>query len=98
MNQLRNRFVLVRARDFDDNLAAAVELGWQVVGNFHLPVSAWTNDYYGALRERLPVFRAANTDDRDAQEVADMTENEMSLMDRYSDWYGYEFFAFRRAD
>ena len=85
-------------RSVEDNLAAAVELGWQVVGNFHVPVSAWTNDYYGALRERLPVFRAANTDDRDAQEVADMTEYEMSLMDRYSDWYGYEFFVFRRAD
>lgn len=85
-------------RSVEDNFAAAVELGWQVVGNFHVPVSAWTNDYYGALRERLPVFRAANTDDRDAQEVADMTEYEMSLMDRYSDWYGYEFFVFRRAD
>jgi len=85
-------------RSVEDNLTAAVELGWQTVGNFHLPVSAWTNDYYGALRERLPVFRAANTADRDAQEVADMTEYEMSLMDRYSDWYGYEFFVFRRLD
>ena len=82
-------------RSVEDNLTAARRLDWHAVGNFHLPVSAWTIDYYGALRERLPVFRAANADDADAQEVADMTEYEMSLMERFSDWYGYEFFAFQ---
>ena len=76
---------------------AAVYFPGSTIGNFHPPVSAWTTDYYGALRERLPVIRAANTGDRDAQEVADMTEYEMSLMDRYSDWYGYEFFVGRKA-
>jgi len=80
-----------------DNLAAVADHGWQPVGNFHVPVSAWTVDYYGPLRERLPVFRKSHADDHDAQELADMTEHEMSLMDRYSDWYGYEFFVFRRA-
>ena len=43
--------------------------------------------------ESVPLKRVCS-----AQEVADMTEYEMSLMDRYSDWYGYEFFVFRRAD
>jgi SAM-dependent methyltransferase len=84
-------------RNVDDNLAAAADQGWQAAGNFHVPVSAWTNDYYGLLRERLPIFRAANAGDSEAQEVADMTEYEMSLMDRFADWYGYEFFVFRRA-
>ena len=38
-----------------------------------MPVSAWTNDYSGLLRERLPAFRAANADDPDAraQELTD---------------------------
>ena len=85
-------------RSVDDNLTAAQALNWQVIGNFHLPVSAWIDDYYRPLKERLPVFREANAVDPDAQEIADMTEYEMSLMERFSEWYGYEFFAFRQAD
>jgi SAM-dependent methyltransferase len=85
-------------RSVEDNLSAAVERGWQVAGHFPLPVSAWTEDYYGPLRERLPAFRAAHVDDRDAREVADMTAREISLMERFADWYGYEFYVLRRPD
>jgi len=79
-------------RNVEDNLAAASNLGWETVANFHLPVEAWTIDYYGPLKKQLPIFREANVHDKDAQEVADMTDYEMSLMDNYSDYYGYEFY------
>ena len=83
-------------RSVEDNLAAARKLDWETVANFHLPVEAWTVDYYGPLKQRLPVFRESNANDKDAQEVAEMTDYEMSLMDNYSDYCGYEFYILRR--
>ena len=83
-------------RNVDDNLVAASNLRWETIANFHLPVEAWTIDYYDPLKERLPSFRKAHVNDKDAKEVADMTDYEMSLMDKYSDYCGYEFYIFRR--
>ncbi len=82
-------------RSVADNLEAARRLGWETVANFPLPVEAWTVDYYGPLKMRLPFFRETNAADPDAQQVADMTEYEMSLMERYFDFSGYEFFVLR---
>jgi ubiquinone/menaquinone biosynthesis C-methylase UbiE len=79
------------------NLAAASEGGWQVVGHFPLPWSAW-QAYYDPLRERLPVFRTAHAGDADAQTVADLTESEMALMARYAEDCGYAFYVLRRRD
>jgi SAM-dependent methyltransferase len=85
-------------RSVQDNLVAARNLGWEPAGNFHLPREAWTQDYYAPLAERLPLFRQTRAHDRDAQAVADMTDYEMSLLSRYPDWYGYEFYILRRAE
>jgi ubiquinone/menaquinone biosynthesis C-methylase UbiE len=80
------------------NLESARDLGWQAIANFHLPVEAWTEDYYGPLRKRIPEFREAQAGDLDAQAVADLSELEMSILNRFSDYYGYEFYIFHRPD
>ena len=85
-------------RTVDENLAAARDRGWLPVGNFHLPKEGWVQEYYRQLEERLSHFRQAKADDPDAQGVADLTELEMSIFSRYSDFYGYEFYILRRAD
>ena len=84
-------------RDVEANLTAASEQGWQVIGHFPLPWSAW-QEYYGPLRERLPAFRAAHAEDADAQAVADLTESEMALMARYAADCGYAFYILRHRD
>ena len=82
-------------RGIEANLTAASERGWQVVGHFPLPWSAW-RDYYDPLRERLPTFRMAHAEDAEAQAVADLTESEMALMSRYAADCGYAFYVLRR--
>jgi SAM-dependent methyltransferase len=83
-------------RSVDGNLAVARQAGWVLVGNYHLPTEAWTR-YYEPLKHRLPAFHRSYIQDRDAQAVADMTEQEMSLMGRYPDCCGYEFLVLRRG-
>ncbi len=83
-------------RSVDEHLAVARSAGWTGVGNYHLPAEAWTR-YYEPLKQRLPAFRRSYGHDRDAQAIADMTEQEMSLMGRYSDVCGYEVFVLRRG-
>jgi len=85
-------------RTVDENLAAARKCGWLPVGHFHLPKEGWVQEYYRQLGERLPEFRQSNAGDPEAQSVADLTELEMSMYSRYSDFYGYEFYVFRRLD
>jgi len=85
-------------RSVDENLEAARERGWLPAGNFHLPEEGWAEKYHGPLGERLVVFREENAGDPVAQAVAEMTELEMSIYSRFSDYYGYEFFVFRRPD
>ncbi len=82
-------------RGVEANLAAARNAGWAGVGHFALPAEAWGR-YHAPLKGRLAVFRRSYLRDPDAEAVADMTEQEISLMDRYRDFCGYELFVLRR--
>ncbi|WP_455220787.1 class I SAM-dependent methyltransferase [Kaarinaea lacus] len=82
-------------RSVQDNLVAARTAGWETIANFHLPSEAWSEDYYGPLKIRLQEFRKANAHDKDALQIADMTDNEIRLFENYSDYYGYEFYILR---
>ncbi|MDJ0807370.1 MAG: methyltransferase domain-containing protein [Gammaproteobacteria bacterium] len=85
-------------RSIVENIESAKALGWSLVGNFHLPDKAWSQQYYLPLQKRIPDFRLENADDVDAQSVADMTEYEISLWERFHEYYGYEFFILRRPE
>ena len=82
-------------RSVENNLAAARAAGWETIANFHLSNEAWSEDYYGPLIKRLQEFRKANAHDKDALQIADMTDNEIRLFENYSDYYGYEFYILR---
>jgi SAM-dependent methyltransferase len=83
-------------RTVEENLAAAHAAGWTPVGTYRLPAEAWRR-YYQPLEQRLPTFRRSCGGDVDAQAVADLTEQEMSLMGRYPDCCGYELVVLRRS-
>lgn len=79
------------------NLEFVQDAGFAPAGHFMLPGTAWTDDYYGPVRERLATFRAAHANDADAQAVADAMQAEIDLYDRYGDSYGYVFIVARAA-
>ena len=69
--------------------------GYELLGDFALPDSAWLADYYEPLQRNLIAFRERHTDDRIAEEVAEQTEREIEMFHRYSDYYGYVFYVMR---
>ncbi len=82
-------------RDTSSLLRAIDECGYETVGHFPLPPSAWWDDYYRPLQDNVTAFRKRYHDVPDAQELADQCQREIDVWRSYSEFYGYEFFVLR---
>jgi SAM-dependent methyltransferase len=65
---------------------------YRTVGSFVLPASAWWDEYYGPMQQRVASLRARLPDDPLAVEVVEGAEVEIEMFRRFSDCYSYEFF------
>jgi SAM-dependent methyltransferase len=83
-------------RSIDANRAAIRRCGYELLGDFRLPASAWWDDYYLPVCRNLESFRKRYHDDDVAATVAAQTEREIEMFRRYSDSYGYVFFVMRK--
>ncbi|MCL4846083.1 MAG: class I SAM-dependent methyltransferase [Acidobacteria bacterium] len=84
-------------RDVATCLASVAACGYEMVGHFGLPASAWWDDYYRPLQDRVIAFRKRHADEPDAQRLADQVQREIDVWRAYSDVYGYVFFVMRAA-
>ena len=82
-------------RDAPALLEAIDACGYDTVGHFPLPASAWWDDYYRPLQANVTAFRTRYADAPDAQELADQCQHEIDVWRAYADFYGYEFFVLR---
>ncbi len=85
-------------RDTSTLLEAIEACGYEAVGHFPLPASAWWDDYYRPLQDNVTAFRKRHRDAPDAQELADQCQNEIDIWHAYSEFYGYEFFVLRAGE
>ncbi len=74
------------------------ENGFDPVGDFTLPESAWWDDYYGPLEAKLPALKRKYEGDAEALGVVAMSETEIDIRRRFSHTYGYHFFVARKVD
>jgi ubiquinone/menaquinone biosynthesis C-methylase UbiE len=79
-------------QDNEANLAAIRRVGYRPLGHFTLPESAWWN-YYNPIIAKLPAFKEKYRDVPEATEVIAEQEREMELYRKYSEYYGYVFYA-----
>ncbi len=75
------------------NVARARGAGYELLFTARLPSRLWWQNYYDPLREQLR--RLPETPSHRA--VARDTEQEMALFERFSEHYGYTFYALRAA-
>ena len=80
-------------RDTDSVLEAIKACGYETVGHFPLPASAWWDDYYRPLEENVNAFRARYRDDAEAEELAGGIQAEIDIWHAYAAFYGYTFFV-----
>lgn len=78
-------------------LEMAARVGCEVVGNFRLPDSAWWDDYYVPMLDRLAGLKVRNADVPEAREVYARLETEVEMFRRHSGSYGYAFFILRKG-
>lgn len=62
------------------------------VASFVLPASAWWDEYYGPMQNRIARLKKRLPDDPIAGQVASAAEVEIDYFRRFSDCYSYEFF------
>jgi len=79
-------------KTISQNIKSIEEIGFKVTDHFSLPVTAWWQNYYHPLLERIKSIQIMPDIDKDMQEVIDETYEEVELFRDYSDWYGYEFY------
>jgi trans-aconitate methyltransferase len=78
--------------DIDTNLATIKSSGYNVVGHFTLPESAWWDSYYNPLEKRLQSFRKKYVTNPERIEMIDSVQMEIDIYRKYSIYYGYVFF------
>lgn len=66
---------------------------YRTVASFVLPASAWWDEYYQPMQDRLDGLRSRRPHDPVAAEVVAGAETEIDLFRRFSDCYSYAFFV-----
>lgn len=74
----------------------AADCGYRVIDSFNLPDSAWWDDYYTPMLERMQELKRHNAGIAEAEEVYARLEAEIDMFMRYSACYGYTFFVVRK--
>ena len=83
--------------DIDTNVAAIEACGYELLGKFILPESAWKANYYNPLEDRLQLLRDQYADDRERIVMIDSIQMEIDVYRQYSQYYGYVFFIMRKC-
>ena len=75
------------------NLALAKTRNYLPLGHYLMPATAWWQNYYTPIEERLPQLKAKYAENADALEVLNSHQQEIELYRHYSDYYGYVFYV-----
>jgi hypothetical protein len=70
--------------------------GYTVIDSFNLPESAWWEDYYTPMLERMKILKVKNSGKAEAEAVYTEAETEVEMFRRHSKSYGYTFFILQR--
>ena len=82
-------------RDTAALLEAVTACGYETVGHFPLPASAWWDDFYRPLQDSLAGFAERHRGEPEARELAEHCRREIDIWRAHSAFYGYEFLVLR---
>ena len=74
-------------------LAVIKRAGYELLGHFVFPGSAWTAEYYDPMEKRIKELENAWSGNAKAEAVLNEAKNEISVFRKYSDYFNYAFFV-----
>ena len=80
----------------ENKLIVVDRLGYEQMGHFVLPATAWTADYYDPMEKLLTEKRVEWVGNPDATAVLEEAQSEIDVFREYSGYYSYAFFVMRR--
>jgi len=78
------------------SLATIEACGYEIIGHFAQPESAWWEPYYHPLEERLRSLRKRHAADAERLSVIESIQAEIDVYRKYSAFYGNVFYLMRR--
>jgi len=84
--------------DVETILIIIQRCGYELLGHFTLPDSAWWDYYYTPLEAKLPALNEKYSGDNEALSIITTARREIEIRRLFSNWYGYEFFIGRKVE
>jgi len=82
----------------EDNLGIIESCGLRLLDHFALPESAWLDNFYRPLEERLRSMRELYAADREKLDLIEGIQMEIDIYRKHSSYYGYLFFLMQRGE
>jgi cyclopropane fatty-acyl-phospholipid synthase-like methyltransferase len=83
--------------DTDTNVANIKQCGYDVVGHFVLPETAWLESFYNPFEDRLQLLREQYATNPERLKLIDSAQVEVEQYRKYSSYYGYGFYLMQRG-
>ena len=80
----------------ENKLEVLERAGYQPIGHFVLPESAWTDEYYDPMADLVAEKSEEWAGIPDALAVIEEARREIEIFRQYSSYYSYAFFVMRR--
>ena len=81
-----------------DNIDIILDTRFRMISHFTLPKNAWLNSFYLPMEKELNRLNKKYQGNKLALDVFEEMRNEISLYNKFSECYGYEFFIMQKPD
>ena len=88
----------IAMKTIEENKEIISEIGFDCIGTFELPESAWWDDYYDPLKIRLKDMKDKYAENTEFAEFSEEIYAEMEAYRECSDDYGYVFYIMKKKE
>jgi len=86
IKDLKNNIFLIQNEDFN------------LLSHFTLPKSSWIDNYYSPMEKKIKELKKKYQNNKIALQVFEECKKEIEIFNKYSDFFGYEFFIMQKKN
>ena len=85
-------------KNLKDNISLIQNEGFDLPFHFTLPKSSWIVNYYSPMKKMIKELKKKYHENKTALQVFAECEKEIKIFNKYSDYFGYEFFIMQKKN